>query len=70
MTAKYKSYLETTFSCNDSIKEINNKASKISMPYGTFRTLSVNFKPWNASDKNLPGAQTMIPLPLSMRMVM
>lgn len=23
------------------------------MPYGTFRTLSVNFKPWNASDKKL-----------------
>ena len=23
------------------------------MPYGTSRTLSVNFKPWNASDKKL-----------------
>lgn len=35
------------------LKKLTTSHQKISMPYGTFRTLSVNFKPWNASDKKL-----------------
>lgn len=71
MTAKYKKViLKRRFHVTIPLKKLTTRHQKISMPYGTFRTLSVNFKPWNASDKNLPGAQTMIPLPLSMRMVM
>ena len=54
MTAKYKKViLKRRFHVTIPLKKLTTKHQKISMPYGTSRTLSVNFKPWNASDKKL-----------------
>ena len=54
MTAKYKKViLKRRFHVTIPLKKLTTRHQKISMPYGTFRTLSVNFKPWNASDKKL-----------------
>ena len=54
MTAKYKKViLKRRFHVTIPLKKLTTRHQKISMPYGTFRTLSVNFKPWNASDKRL-----------------
>lgn len=54
MTAKYKKLiLKRRFHVTIPLKKLITRHQKISMPYGTSRTLSVNFKPWNASDKKL-----------------
>ena len=54
MTAKYKKViLKRRFHVTIPLKKLTTRHQKISMPYGTSRTLSVNFKPWNASDKKL-----------------
>lgn len=54
ITAKYKKIkLQRKFHVTIPLKKLTTSHQKISMPYGSSQTLSVNFKPWNASDKEL-----------------